>query len=110
MSLVFHESDDSNLYLFEVNNERMFFLSQLVNGDWQTRIDWTESEVIKPYEPNHLEVIGTSGTYFLFINGSLVGNYTESSPTEGSPGIAVVLYNKGDTGEFIFDNFELRVP
>lgn len=110
MALVFHEADYSNFYLFEVSSLKMFSITQLVKDEWQKRIDWTASDVIKAFEPNHLEVIGEDGSFYFYINGSQVGNYIESSATEGSSGIAVALYNKDDTGEFTFDNFVLRVP
>jgi hypothetical protein len=110
MNLVFHEADESNFYLFEINNLKQYELSQLAKKEWQTCIDWTNSEAIQAFEPNHLEIIGVNGTYYFYINSSPVGSYSESSATEGSSGLAVSLYNKGDTGEFTFDNFELRVP
>jgi hypothetical protein len=110
MSLVFHEADYSNFYLFEVSSLKKFCLSQLVNNEWRTPIDWTDSEAIKAFEPNHLEVIGENGSYYFYINGSQVGSYNESNETEGSSGIAVALYHEGDTGEFTFDNFVLRAP
>jgi hypothetical protein len=110
MSLIFHEADNSNFYLFEVSSVKKFSLSQLVKNEWQTPIDWTDSEAIKAFEPNHLEVIGVNRTYYFYINGSQVGSYIESNPTEGSSGVAVALYHKDDTGEFTFDNFVLRAP
>jgi hypothetical protein len=110
MSLVFREVDTSNFYLFEVNNVKQFSVNQLVQDDWQTRIDWTDSDLIQPYQPNHLVVIGKGTDFYFFINGSLVGSYTEPTASEGSTGIAVALYKKDDTGDFAFDNFEVRVP
>jgi hypothetical protein len=110
MSLVFHEADTSNFYLFEVSSVKQFSVSQLVQDVWQTRINWTDNVLIQPFKTNHLEVIGKGATYYFFINKGLVGSYTESNPSEGSPGIAVALYHKNDTGNFTFDNFELRVP
>lgn len=110
MSLVFHELDTSNFYLFEVSNVKMFSVNQLVADNWQTRIDWTDNEVIQPAQPNHLEVIGKGMDYYFFINGTMVGTYTESEATEGSSGVGVALYNKDEKGDFAFDNFELKVP
>ncbi len=108
--LVFHEADTSNFYLFEMNSSKQFALSRLVNDEWQTPINWTSSDLIRIHETNRLAVLGKGSTFYLFINGSLAGSYTESDASEGSAGIAISLYNKGDTGNFTFDNFELRRP
>jgi hypothetical protein len=108
--LVFHEADTSNFYLFEVSGVKKFSVSQLIQDEWQTRIDWTDSEFIQPLQSNHLVVIGKGKDYYFFINGNLVGTYTETTASQGSSGVAVALYNKGDTGHFAFDNFELRIP
>ena len=110
MSLVFREVDTSNFYLFEVNNVKQFSVNQLVKDEWQTRIDWTDSNLIQPYQTNHLVVIGKGMDFYFFINGGLVGSYSESTASEGSNGIGVALYHKDDTGNFAFDNFEVRVP
>jgi hypothetical protein len=110
MSLVFHEADTSNFFLFEVSSVKQFSVSQLVQYEWQTRIDWTDSDLIQPFQTNHLVVIGKGATFYFFINKGLVGSYTEPTPSEGSPGVAVALYHKDDTGNFTFDNFELREP
>jgi hypothetical protein len=110
MSLLFHESDYNNFYLFEISSEKKFAVSQLVNNEWQTPIPWSDSDAIIPFETNHIEVIGEDGTFYFYINGRQVGSYVESEATVGSSGVAVALYNKDDTGQFTFDNFELRIP
>ncbi len=110
VNLLFHESDTSNYYLFEVSNVGKFSVNQLVADGWQTRIDWTDSADIQPTQTNHLAVIGKGTDYYFFINGTQVGTYSESEQTEGSTGVGIALYHKDDKGTFSFDNFELRVP
>jgi hypothetical protein len=110
MGLVFHEADTSNFYLFEVSSVKMFAVSQFVQDEWQVRIDWTDSDTVQSFQNNHLAVIGKGADFYFFINDSLVGTYTEPTATEGSSGVAVALYHENDTGNFAFDNFELRAP
>lgn len=110
VSLVFHEADTSNFYLFEVSNLQKFSVYQLQADNWEARIDWTESSVIKKAQPNHLEVVGKGSVYYFFINGTMVGTYTEGDATQGSSGIGVSLYNQDDKGNFSFDNFMLKMP
>jgi hypothetical protein len=51
------------------------------------------------------------GQHFAFyLNGEWVAEVEDGTWAEGRAGLLASLFDEGDVGSFIFDNFELRVP
>lgn len=102
--------DGSNYYIFEVCDDQTYRvnLHSDENG-WETLIDWTTTDVIKPDQVNKLAV-AAQGSYFEFyINDQLMSTLNDSRWASGYAGIMIEV-NDGDTATFEFDNFVLRTP
>ena len=110
MGLLLRLFDNSNFYLFKIdNNQRYTF--ELSSGDgWTTLLDWTNSPALKPDEVNHLTVFAEGNYFAFFVNGSLVAELTDDHLAGGKGGVAIGLDNAGDQAVFEFDNFVLRAP
>jgi len=56
-----------------------FALRKFNNGAWETLVDWTPSQQIYPYpQPNIIGASVQNDVIQLYINGTRVGNYTQS--------------------------------
>ena len=44
--LIFRYVDSDNFYFFSISDDGSYRLDALVNDEWETLIDWTESELI----------------------------------------------------------------
>jgi hypothetical protein len=81
----------------------------LQDGEWTPCIDWTFSPVIEPSETNTLTVIGRGAHFSFYINGSHVGDLTDTQFSTGKVGL-VVGFDGEATGHYAFDNFKLYQP
>jgi len=96
-------------YAFYLTDNRKFSVLVKDYDEWLPLIDWTYSSAIKPIDINRLVVIA-EGTHFdFYINSEYVGDLTDSRFSAGKVGLAVG-FEEGATGEYAFDNFELRQP
>jgi hypothetical protein len=106
--LVFHNTDNSEYYLFEINSQRQFAVYLRAAGDWQALIDWTDSPTIQETGVNRLAVIAQGSQYSFFANGQYLAGLTETRLTRGRQGLLIGLSEAGDEGAWEFDNFEVR--
>jgi hypothetical protein len=93
-------------YTFFVTNCQKFSLLVLQDGEWMPRIDWSFSPAILPSETNTITVIAQGAHYDFYINGSYVGDLTDTQFSIGRVGLAVG-FDKDATGHYAFDNFSL---
>jgi hypothetical protein len=100
--------DGTNYYLFIVSEhqEYAFFLRN--NGEWTTLIDWSSTQAVHPGQVNTVAAVADGSDFSFYINGERVGGATDSTLTSGEVGMAIELYEAGDTAQFEFDNFQLR--
>lgn len=107
--IVFREDDDSNFYYFGINDQSQYVLYVFFE-EWETLVNFTESDLIKPGEVNRLAVIGEGSHFTFFINDQYLMEITDDKIPEGSVALAAELANENDQAVFEFDNFELRAP
>ena len=107
--VLFREDDNSNFYYFGINGQGKYVLYMFFE-EWNTLIDWTETELIKPGEANRITVIGEGSHFTFLINNQFLMEITNDKIPEGSTAIAIELAEENDHGIFEFDNFELREP
>jgi serine/threonine protein kinase len=107
--LVFRAQDGDNFIVFEVDDSGWFQISLQIEGRWETLVDWTESQAVKPDRLNTLAVIGENTHYTLFINGDYVGEFVEDRLRNGLGGVSMSL-NEGETAIIHFDNLTVRSP
>ncbi len=109
--LIFRQDEDE-YYYFGVSDVGQYTFLRRDGGEWTTLIDWTESAFIRRGQPNRLEVRGQGLSFTLLINGQVVSQMDDpGSPlTSGQVGVAIAMYDPGQSGVFAFDDFEVRAP
>ncbi len=107
--LIFHYAA-GNYYYFAVSDTGQFAVSLYYREEWETLVDWTASAALLPGEVNTLAVAAEGDHYQVFINRAWAGEFTDQRLPQGEAGVAVEIYNAGDSAVFEFDNFEWRAP
>ncbi len=107
--VIFREDDDSNFYYVGINGQGKYIL-YIFFEEWDTLIDWTESEFIEPGESNRITVIGEGSHFTFFVNDQYLTEFTDDKIPEGVTALAVELSEENDHAIFEFDNYELRAP
>jgi hypothetical protein len=108
--VIFREDDNSNFYYFGISDNGQYVL-YLFFEEWDTLINWTETDLIKPGEINRLTVIGEGSHFTFFINDYyLMELTTDDTIPSGSTALVIEMADENDHAIFEFDNFELRAP
>jgi serine/threonine protein kinase len=100
-------------YEFGIDNQGNFFFRRhdpddAGGGSFTDLIPATRSDAILPgKQKNTLLVIANGSNFDLFINGTLVGEYQDSSYTNGQVGFSVETYSTVKDGEASFSNFKV---
>ncbi|GAB4430779.1 MAG: hypothetical protein OHK0015_16350 [Chloroflexi bacterium OHK40] len=103
--VIFHYQDADNFYLFSVSNDRFYTLEILLDNEWTTLVDWTESDLINE-DRNRLRIETRGDQIALFVNGELLETTVDGTFTEGEVGLAVSSFDQGG-GLVRFDNLEI---
>lgn len=103
--LIFHYQDSRNFYLFSVSSDGYYALEVLKNDTWQTLIDWTQSDTIKPAH-NTLRVETKGSRITLKANGELLEATQDTSLTAGDAGLAVSSFETSKV-TLRFDNLRI---
>jgi len=107
--LIFRHDGD-NYYYFQVSDVGQYAVYRYEAGGWTELITWTATDAVRAGRINNLAVAGEGARFKFFINGQRVGETTDSRLAAGTVGVAVQLYNAGESAVFEFDNFEWRAP
>ncbi len=107
---VIFRNDGVNYYLFDIRDDQIFTLIKSYRLEGTALIGWTRTSTIHPGEANRLTVKAEGSHFTLFINDQQVGEADDDQLTTGSVGLAIEIFNAGDTAVYEFDNFELRAP
>ncbi len=108
IGLLFRIVDESNFYFFTVSSDGFYLLNKLVDGEWQSIVDWTESSLIVQGEgqANSLGVLARGDELTLLINGEPVEVVGDDEFNAG--GVAVAAGSFDEAGvEIAFDDFSL---
>ncbi len=104
---------DQQFYEFGIDNQGNFFFRRhdpYANGggNFTDLIPATKSNAILPGKrKNTLLVIANGSNFDLFINGVFVGDYQDSTYTNGQIGFSVETYAGVKAGEASFSDFEI---
>jgi hypothetical protein len=90
--LIFHYQDPQNFYLFSISSDGYYALEMLKGDDWQTLIDWTESDAIDATH-NSLRVETRGDRITLKVNGALLEATQDDSLSGGDAGLAVSSFD-----------------
>lgn len=107
--ILFREDENSNFYYFAVSEQGEYALYIFLE-EWDTLIEWTETNLIIPGESNRITIIGEGSRFTFFINDQYLTEFIDDQIPEGLTALAVELSGEGDQAVFEFDNFELRKP
>lgn len=100
--------NNGSYYVFRILDDRTFVVDLYRDG-LTNLIPSTRSDAIHTDKPNKLTVVGRGSHFTFFINDQYVGEMDDRALARGTAGIAFGLA-ANETGEFEFDNFELRAP
>lgn len=107
--VLFREDENSNFYYFAISDAGEYAL-YLFFEEWDTLIDWAQTDLINSGEANRIIVIGEGAHFTFFINDHYLIEIDDNKIPQGSTALAIELSNEDDQGVFEFDNFELRAP
>ncbi|MFZ0549101.1 MAG: protein kinase [Candidatus Promineifilaceae bacterium] len=107
--LLIRRQDADNHILFEIEDDGYFKVEIQLAGEWETLIDWTESDLIRSGQINNLAVVTENTHFTLYINNSYVGEFDEDRLTGGYGGLFISL-DGGQSSTMEFDNFIVRSP
>ncbi len=106
--VVFREDENGNFYYFGINESGQYILYEYF-GEWNTLIDFTKTDLIRPGEVNRITVIAEGPQFTFFINDQYLASFTDEHIAKGRVALAIEMVEENDEGVFEFDNFEIRV-
>lgn len=102
--------DESNYYLFRVDDSGYYTLELLWDDVWYTLIPWTETAHLNTGSANQIGVLAQGSQLSFSINRQVVAVTTDDTLSAGDNGVVCGLYEPDDKGVFQFENFVLRAP
>jgi hypothetical protein len=100
--VVFHYQDEQNFYLFQVSGDGYYMLELLVEDEFTTLIDWTQSDAIES-GANHLRVEARGDRIGLYVNGRRLEETRDGTFTRGAVGVATSSFDE-PSAAIRFDN------
>lgn len=106
-----HTPEQISHYVFAIDDvDGTFGVSLYLNGSWSRLIEPKFSSAIKSNLANQLAVIGQGNHFYLYINGRLVDEFSDSQLSNGQAGLAMTVLPSGESAILEFDNFKLSTP
>jgi len=107
--LIFRKNAEEEYLVYKVSNLGRYALYQFQDSAWTALIDWSDTTALLPGEDNRMEVVARGDTVYLVLNDELVAQYSPVALGEGQPGLFVGTSGSGETGQWQFDDFEVRL-
>ena len=106
MGIIFRHLDDDNFYIYRISSDGYYSLTRLVDGEWDSLIDWSTTEAIDQTEGawNHLELLVESGVINLLVNGERIDTFEDEDSYVGGIGLIAGAYDEADV-QIAFDDF-----
>lgn len=105
---VFRIQDNRNFYSFRMTDTQLFSISVVVDGQWQSLVDWIRTDAIKPNGLNQLEILARGSHFVFLINGQIVSEVDDNQYTHGLVGLSIEGYTIGERTVFDFIDITLR--
>jgi len=105
-------SDKSN-YSFKIDGDGYYSLGKIVDGNWETLVDWTASSAVKSGtgEINHIRVVCSGSTLELYANDQMLISSQDSSLTGSGFALQTGLGAADELPVSVaFDNVEVKYP
>lgn len=108
--IVFRYVDGDNFYFTALTGLGTWGMWRLVDNEWTTLIDWSESDAIDTSEGavNRLAVLAEGDLISVLINDESVGQVRDDAPAAGALGLAVGTFDESGARVF-FDDVDLWV-
>ena len=102
-------TDNKNFYRLDVSGDGYYSLQRYRDGEWETLIDWRESEAIRQgATTNHLQVIAEGSRLTWIVNGAVVDSIEDADIPVGDVGLTAGTF-PDETGVHVtFDNFQVK--
>lgn len=107
--LLFRYYSDTSLYDFLINDDNQTFsVWTCQKGIWEALVDWTSEPAIRRGQVNRLGVAAHGSHFVFYINGKVVAERDHVGNSSGRIGLALNVYNAGDSIKIRVDNLELQ--
>lgn len=106
--VIIRSSDNENFYAFEVDTDGYFLVNLFKGGEWTTLVEFTKLAAINVGESNRLTVQAKGPALSFFVNDEEAITLEDTTLDHGSIGVALELYDQGDTATVAFDNLVVR--
>ncbi|MEW5869960.1 MAG: hypothetical protein AB1894_11835 [Chloroflexota bacterium] len=110
LGLIFRKDPDDQYYIFQIDQQGQFSIYLRYAEEWHTLWSWSPSSAISLQEPNRLAVMAQADQFYFFVNNQLVAGLQDNRLPEGEIGLLVGLPQAAQSGQWVFDNFEVRAP
>lgn len=108
--VVFRVQDNQNCYWFRITDSQFFSGWMVKESQWQSLMDSTRTDAIKPQGVNQLEVIANGKHFTFLINGQVASEIADEHFPKGLVGVAIEVFNAGEETTFDFLDLTLRAP
>ena len=109
--VIFRLGDENNFYFYSLSSDGYYHLRKLVDGEWETLIDWTESTAINTGEAsaNVLGLLAEGPQISLLVNGTVLDSVADDAFAQGSLALGVGTIDEGGV-EIAFEDLTLWQP
>lgn len=107
--VAFRIDKSSGYYYFAIRDSGEYLFALRDNNQWMPLIGWTYNTAIQAGQMNRIAINAEGPRFTFYINDLFIAEFTDATISSGIAGLAIEL-NAGDTGNFEFDNFDLRAP
>lgn len=108
--VIFQTLDYDNFYYFAIRNSGTVEMWALDNEEWIELVPETEFDGIYTDDYNEIAVVANGSHYVVYVNGTMALEFEDDRFNGGTIGLAVDLYEKGDTLGVDWDNIQVWVP
>jgi hypothetical protein len=107
--LVRYQAGDEDYYWFQISNDGFYSVSMLRNGEWETLVEWEQSDAIVTGLDvvNRVKVVCLGSQFDFYVNDTYLASVVDDTFATGNIGLAAGTFD--EPGVVIeFDNLTLR--
>ncbi len=105
--IIFRFQDKDNFYRFDILGDGFYLVSKLLDGQWETLVDWTESPYINVgHASNILKVVCQGSQIGVYANDQLLAELEDDSFPQGDIGFFASTFSESEA-HVSFDNLKI---
>jgi hypothetical protein len=105
--VVFRNNENGDLYSFEIDSGGYYLVDMRADDSWERLVEYTQSAAINAGGYNRLTVKAIGPHLTFYINGEEVTALEDDTVDTGAIGLALELYDQGNTATVEFDNLAI---